>query len=250
MFLGDNNPNTTALDMGSAYYYTAYADDQGQFSFDFVREGVYGLQAWSNGTAIADVNTQFLQNGVEVTANVTTALGSLEWAISNKTKLFQVGDFDRYAYGFPYGGAPYTHALVANCPADLVYKVGTSATEDWCFASTYLGNWTIAFEVADNATASGSTATLLVSIAAYSTGTSGNIYVNGQSLVGNLTSGTPNLLNDPGLYRSATVAGEWRYFEFPFDAGLLSSGWNNVTFDITRNTTWHGIMWDSIILEW
>ncbi|CAN8102445.1 unnamed protein product [Discula destructiva] len=252
VFLGDNNPNNTALDMGSAYYYTSYADDQGLFKFDSVREGVYGLQAWSNGSAIADVNTQFLQNGVTVTSSEPTELGSLEWPVSNKTKLFQVGDFDRYAYGFQYGGAPYEHAVVANCPANLVYTVGTSVTEDWCFGQTYLGNWTIAFEVAANASASGSTATLIVSLAGYSTGNGNNadIYVNGLDLVGNLTSGTQYLLNDPSLYRSATVAGEWRHLEFTFDANLLGSGWNNVTFEVTQNTTWRGIMWDSIILEW
>lgn len=237
--------------MGSGYYYTTYADEQGNFEFAHVRTASYGLQAWSNGSTIADVTTQFLQTGVAVTANETTALGLLAWPISNKTRLFQVGDFDRYAYGFQYGGAPYTHALVANCSADLTYTVGASNTEDWCFGQTYRGNWTIAFEVAGNATAaSGSEATLIVSLAGYTTGTSASIYANGDGLIGNLTSGTQFLQNDPCLYRSATVAGEWRYFEFPFDAGLLSSGWNSITFEVTRNTTWRGIMWDSIKLEW
>lgn len=236
--------------MGSTYYYTAYADDEGTFVFDLVREGVYGLQAWSNGSAIADVTTSFLQNDVEVAAGEPTDLGSLDWAISNKTKLFQVGEFDRYAYGFQYGGAPYTHALVANCSANILYTIGSSSTEDWCFGQSYLGNWTIAFEVAENTNTSGSTATLIVSLASYSTGSSANILVNEQSLVGNLTSGTQYLLSDPGLYRSATVAGEWRYLEFEFDAELLKSGTNTVTFEMTRNTTWHGFMWDSIVLEW
>lgn len=236
--------------MGSAYYYTAYADDEGSFVFDSVREGTYGFQAWSNGSAIADVTTSFLQNDVEVAANKSTDLGSLQWAISNKTKLFQVGDFDRYAYGFKYGGAPHAHAVMDKCPTDILYTVESSATEDWCFAQTYLGNWTIAFDVAKNASASGQNATLIVSLAAYTTGTSADIILNEKHLVGNLTSGTPDLLNDPGLYRSATVAGEWRYLEFEFDAGLLGSGTNNLTFEVTRNTTWHGIMWDSIVLEW
>lgn len=250
VFLGDNNPNETALDMGRTYYYTAYADDQGNFDFDLVREGVYGLQAWSNGSTIADVTTTFLQNDVEVFADEHTGLGLLDWEISSKTKLFQVGDFDHYAYGFLFGGAPHTHALIANCSADLLYTVGTSVSEDWCFGQTYIGNWTIAFEVAGNASASGATATLIVSIASYSTGVDANILVNDQNVVGNLTSGTEYLLNDGSIYRSGTVAGEWRYLEFAFDAGLLSSGTNTVTFELTRNTTWHGIMWDSIVLEW
>lgn len=196
------------------------------------------------------MTTRFLKNGVLVNRNTTTQLGSLEWTISNKTKLFQVGDFDRYAYGFQYGGAPYTHALVSNCPADLTYTVGSSSTEDWCFAQTYVGNWSIAFEIPGNASASGPEATLIVSLAGYSTGTSATIFANGETVIGNLTSGTEFLLNDPSVYRSATVAGEWRYFEFAFDAGTLSNGLNNITFEVTRNTTWRGIMWDSIVLEW
>lgn len=260
VFLGDNYPTKTSLDMGTDYYYTTYADADGSFTFPDVRAGAsYGLQAWSNGSALADVTTTYLQNDVAVTTGETTALGALEWTISNKTKLFQVGEFDRYAYGFLYGGHPYQHALVANCPANLTYTVGTSATEDWCFGQTYQGNWTIAFEVDTNDTDNNSTAvsasgeknaTLIVSIASYSTGTSASIIANDVHVVGNLTSGTESLLNDPGLYRSATVAGEWRYLEFEFAASLLTSGWNSITFEVTRNTTWHGIMWDSIILEW
>ncbi|KAL1859734.1 hypothetical protein Daus18300_009456 [Diaporthe australafricana] len=251
VFLGDNEPNKTALDMGSDYYYTGYADADGSFTFADVRAAAYGLQAWSNGSAIADVTTSFLRNGVEVAAGEDADLGALEWAVSNRTRLFQVGDFDRYAYGFNNGGAPYQHALVASCPADLTYTVGSSGPGDWCFGQTWLGNWTVRFEVQANASVSAAEgqATLIVSLAAYSTGVSSTVYANDQ-VIGNLTSGTPQLLNDPGLYRSATVAGEWRYFEFAFDAGLLSAGWNTVTFEVTRNTTWHGFMWDSIVLEW
>lgn len=252
VFLGDNEPNKTALDMGSDYYYTGYADADGHFAFSDVRAATYGLQAWSNGSSIADVTTSLLQNGVEVTAGEDSDLGEVEWAVSQRTKLFQVGDFDRYAYGFNNGGAPYQHGLIASCPASLTYTVGSSDPADWCFGQTWLGNWTIRFEVPSNASASAAgagQATLIVSLAGYSTGASSTIYANDKA-IGNLTSGTPQLLNDPGLYRSATVAGEWRYFELPFDNGLLSAGWNAVTFQMIRNTTWKGFMWDSITLEW
>lgn len=258
VFLGDNHPNKTSLDMGTGYYYTTYAGPDGAFSFEHVRAGAsYGLQAWANGSdLLTDVTTTFLQNDVAVVAGETTALGTLDWAVENKTRLFQVGDFDRYAYGFAYGGAPYQHALVARCPADLTYTVGTSATADWCFGQTYQGNWTIAFEIDDaafdnhNDTTSTHNATLIVSLASYSTGMTARILANDVHVVGNLTSGAETLQNDPGLYRSATVAGEWRYLEFAFDAALLREGWNTITFEVTSNTTWRGFMWDSIILKW
>lgn len=270
VFLGDNQPDKTSLDMGTGYYYTTYADADGTFTLALVRAGAasYALQAWSNGTALADVTNTFLQNDVAVAAGETTALGTLDWAVSspldNTTRLFQVGDFDRYAYGFAHAGAPYQHGLVARCPADLTYTVGASATEDWCFGQTYQGNWTIAFEIDDAAAAAANlhnknrparggdvhNATLIVSIASYSTGTTVSIIANDVHIIGNLTSGAEDLLNDPGLYRSATVAGEWRLIAFSFGADLLAGGWNTITFAVTRNTTWHGIMWDSIVLEW
>lgn len=263
VFLGDApGGNKTALDQGSDYYYTGYADAQGRFEFRGVRAGTYGLQAWSNGSSIADVTTSLASaDAVVVEAGGHANLGDLEWRVSTKTKLFQVGDFDRYSYGFLYGGAPHQHALVDECPADLTYTVGTSSTEDWCFGQSKLGNWTIAFDVPDNSSSSSSSsanATLIVSLAGYSTGVSSSVWAN-DVLVGELTSGaaaadanvTGGLANDPCLYRSGTAAGEWRYFEFPFDAAALKEGaGNTITFQVTRNTTWHGFMWDSIVLEW
>lgn len=259
VFLGDNDPEKTTLEMGSDYYYTTYADADGVFTFTQVRADAlsYGLQAWSNGTntsALANVTTVFAQNDVVVASGgATTDLGNLTWPVSsstNKTQLFQVGAFDRYAYGFAYGGAPHEHALVANCPADLTFTAGTSATEEWCFGQTYVGNWTVVFDV-PSAPGEDNNATLIVSLAGYSTGTTARVVANDAHVLGELTSGDEGLENDPGLYRSATAAGEWRYLEFGFDAvEVLAEGENRITFEVTRNTTWRGFMWDSIILEW
>ncbi|KAI1343322.1 polysaccharide lyase family 4 protein [Xylariaceae sp. FL0016] len=264
VFLGDNHPNKTALDMGSDYYYAAYADAQGFFNITGVRAATYGLQAWSNGSNISDVTTSFLANDVAVSSGAVTDLGRLAWAVSNKTKLFQVGDFDRTSYGFQYGGAPHQHALVANCPADLEYIVGKSSAENWCFAQSYLGNWTIRFEVPATHTSAdplahqkrdsgveAGNATLIVSLAGYSEGASGVIWMNDVQ-IGNMTSGSPSLLNDPSVYRSGTTAGEWRYLEFPFDGvSVLRPGEaNEATFQLVQNTTWRGFMYDSIVLEW
>lgn len=255
VFLGDVLPSPkTALDMGSTYYYTTYADASGSFTIPDVRTGSYGLQVWSNGSSIRDVRTTFALDSLAVEKGKATNLGSLTWAVSPKRKLFQVGDFDHYSYGFKNGGAPWQHALVAECPENLVYKVGCSKTEDWCMGQTYKGNWTIRFWNGQEPDAD-KKPTLIVSLAGYSSGASSTIWANGIQ-VGNLTSGatgrtaTDGLASDPSLYRSATAAGEWRYFQFDFAASVLKKGANEVTFQMTRNTTWHGFMWDSIILEW
>ncbi|KAK8073851.1 hypothetical protein PG994_004750 [Apiospora phragmitis] len=256
MFLGDNNQSKTALDMCSDYYYTGYTDAEGRFEFQHVRAAAYGLQVWSNGSEMADVTTEFLRKDVVVVAGETTELATMAWPVSNKTRIFQVGDFDRTSYGFAHGGAPYEHGLVEKCPADLRFTVGTSQTEDWCFGQSKLGSWVISFSL-DQSPApcqregrSNEEATLIMSLAGYSTGASSRVWAN-DVVIGNLTSGAaPGLLNDPSLYRAGTTAGEWRYFEFPFDAGtVLRPGDNEIRFEVTNNTTWRGFMWDSVVLE-
>ncbi|KAJ2904562.1 hypothetical protein MKZ38_007761 [Zalerion maritima] len=254
VFLGDNEPNKTTLDMGTDYYYTTTANSGGYFQFEDVRSGTYGLQAWSAGGKLADVNTVVLQNDVEVAKGKTTNLGKVEWEVSSKVRLFQVGDFDRKGLGFQYGGYPYTHALSELCPENITYAAGQSNDEEWCFVQARIGSWSISFTPSRSQIKKKSndgTATLIVSIAGYSAGASSEIIVNGETVVGDLTSGMDGLANDQSVYRSCTEAGEWRYLEFEFDSDLINEGGKNeVTFHITRQTTWHGFLWDAIALEW
>jgi len=268
VFLGDVLPsNKTSLDMGSWYYYTAYTDVKGYFSIPNVRTGSYGLQAWSNGSSVMrDVTTTFTIDEVQVKRGEDTSLGqNLNWPVSTRKKVFQVGDFDHYAYGFKHGGAPWQHGLSAECPANLTWTVGSSETEDWCFAQVHKGNWTIRFKVDEkkkrhrSAVIKERKLKLIVSLAGYSAGASSTVWVN-DVVVGNLTSGvaaTPatfGLLSDPSLYRSATAAGEWRYFEFELGKEALrkdKKSWNEVRFEVINSDgTWRGFMWDSVILEW
>ncbi|KFY13776.1 hypothetical protein V491_06285 [Pseudogymnoascus sp. VKM F-3775] len=246
VFLGDNHPNETTLDMGRYYYYAAYTDNSGNFEFKNVRTADYALQAWANGGAIGDVSTTFIKNDVVVAKKKTTKLGHLTWKTQERRKIFQIGDFDRTSLGFAYGGAPHEHALVVNCPANLTYTVGTSHTSDWCFGQSAIGNWTVKFNVPK--LPNDSSAVLSVSLAGYSSGVSSSIVVNGATTVGNLTSA--NILTDPCMYRSGTLAGEWHYYEFPVGNGALKRGWNALDFQVTRETLWHGFMWDAVALEY
>ncbi|KFY34829.1 hypothetical protein V494_06435 [Pseudogymnoascus sp. VKM F-4513 (FW-928)] len=246
VFLGDNHPNETTLDMGRYYYYTAYTDKAGNFEFKNVRSADYALQAWANGGAIGDVSTTFIKNDVVVANKKATKLGHLSWKTQERRQIFQIGSFDRTSLGFAYGGAPHEHALVVNCPANLTYTVGTSQTSDWCFGQSAVGNWTVKFNVPK--LPNDSSAVLSVSLAGYSSGVSSSIVVNGATTVGNLTSAS--IATDPCMYRSGTLAGEWHYYEFPVGNGALKRGWNTLDFQVTRETLWHGFMWDAIALEY
>ncbi|PSR78975.1 polysaccharide lyase family 4, domain III-domain-containing protein [Coniella lustricola] len=253
VFLGDTDTSIRPLVQGTNYYYTTQADASGAFSFPDVRTGAYGLYAWSDGGALADVYTNVTLTPVAVTAGETTALGELAWALpAGRTEIFRVGDFDKNASEFANGGLPYKFNVTSLSPANLTFVVGQSdVATDWYYASSALGTWTIQFEIDEAAlagySANGSTALLSISLAGYSQSQAQNVDVNGV-LLGTLDDDV--LTSDPGLYRSSRISGEWRFIQYEIDPSDLVAGTNTIGFTITRFTEWRGFMWDSIFLEW
>ncbi|OJD33520.1 polysaccharide lyase family 4 protein [Diplodia corticola] len=257
VFLGENRSNKTTLDQGALYNYAATADAAGRFAFDHVRAGTYALYAWPgalNGTTdganpLANLTSTYVANDVAISTD-TVALNDLpDWQVPTGRELvFQLGGVDRRAAEFALGGSPYTHGLVDRVPANLTFTVGASdARTDWYFAQSAVGTWEIAFEVVGSNNSNRS-ALLSVALAGFSRGSSAGIFINGGTRVGNLT--TDAVPTDPGLYRSATVAGEWHLYEFEVGAGVLGEGWNSLSFVVERSTRWRGWLWDSVLLEW
>ena len=252
VFLGDTDTSIRPLVQGDNYYYTTTAATDGSFSFNDVRTGSYGLYAWSNGGDIADVYTNATVTPITVEADKTTALGEVEWTLpAGRKQIFQVGEFDKKALGFKNGGLPYQHGVTEESPANLTFTVGKSdAAEDWYYAISKLGKWTIEFEVGEEELAAhaNGTALLSLSLAGYSQSTAVDVDVNGH-VVGTLSKDT--LTSDPALYRSGKTSGEWRFVQYEIGVGSqLKAGPNTVGFTVTRYVQWRGVLWDSIILEW
>ncbi|PNS17664.1 hypothetical protein CAC42_3059 [Sphaceloma murrayae] len=244
IFLGEPDTSIRPLAQGVGYRYTAFASSTGAFRLPDVRAGTYGLYAWSNGGAgIGDVHANFTTSPVRVVAGETTDLGPLVWSVPTTRRIFQLGEFDKTARGFGRSG-PYRHGLAEEGPADLTFTIGTSRTDEWYYAQSKLGTWSIVFDVPE---LQAGTATLLVSLAGYSQSTGLAVSVNGVSL-GRLDKDT--LTSDPAVYRSGTVSGEWRVKEFTVSEGLLRKGENRVEFTVDRYVLWRGFLWDSVILEW
>ncbi|KAG9612415.1 polysaccharide lyase family 4 protein, partial [Aureobasidium melanogenum] len=238
VFLGDSDIKAP-LAQGTNYYYTTYADAYGRFNFSNVRTGGYGIYAWSNGGEIGDVYTNFTKAGIDVKGK--TNLSTLTWFISNKKRIFQIGDFDKKTTGFINSG-PYHHGLAALSPANFTYNVGTSNTSDWYYASSNLGTWNVEFDVPVLKTP---TAKLVVSLAGYSQSTALTIFVNDVVLD---SLNKDNVSTDASVYRSGTVSGEWHQFEYVIDN--LKQGRNVVSFEVDRYVLWRGFLWDAIALEW
>ncbi|KAJ1548955.1 hypothetical protein HK405_012384 [Cladochytrium tenue] len=257
VFLGDADANETSLDQGRGFYYTTYADSDGAFEFQHVRAGTYGLEAWGNGGSLAAVTTRLLVDEVAVTAGENeVSLGQLEWALAaGRTLVFQIGALDRKTTGFRNGGAPYQHALIAQSPANVTFVVGSSLpADDWWFGQSAIGSWDVVFEVTPEDLALNRSGVLTASLAGYSKGTTGSVYINRAvvanatvSRLGSLTDGLPS---DPSACRSATTAGEWHLIEILVPTDLLVEGNNTFSFVVDTYTLWRGWFWDSILFEW
>lgn len=261
VFLGDkpdSEQNVTTLDQGRGYYYRTYADATGNFSIPNVRQGMYYLSAWSNGKTLGDI-TAIANKDVYVAENMDTELGDVPWQIQEHKLIWQVGSMDRKASGFAFAGPPHEHARAEKCPANITYTIGTSSTKDWCFAQWTPGTWSILFNLPAEAfknSTTGGAAVLSVSLAGYSSGVKSEISINNISVFAmEMYEGASKVRSDPSLYRSATLAGEWRFFEFLVAGGtigqsVLKEGENRIDFRVKNGSRWRGLMWDSILLEW
>lgn len=249
IFLGDNrNTTVSTLDQGQKYYYTTYADEKGAFSIPHVRTGSYALSAWSNAGSLSPLTTTFTHNDIAIEAATTTSLPHLTWPVSvsstTATRIFQIGAFDPKTDGFRFADptSPIQHARLDKCPANLTYTVSVNEASDWCFAQSQLGTWSVIF-----ASPTRAAATLVLSLAGFSQGSSATVLLNGVR-VGDISSAA--LPNSQDTYRGATRAGEWHRLEFPVGAGVLVQGSaNTLDIRVTKSERWRGWLWDSLVLE-
>lgn len=200
------------------------------------------------------MTTVFSKNDVTTNARRRTDLGTLIWTPQARKNIWQIGEIDRKATGFAQSGPPHEHGRIDNCPTNLTYTIGKNVTKDWCFALGAVGTWSVLFDAATANTTNSTlpAAMLSVSLAAYSAGiekvaSSFRVSLNNVSLGGLIPANTSS---DPAVYRSGTLAGEWRYYEFPIGAGVLKASGNKLDISvIKRATRWSGVMWDSLLME-
>ena len=172
----------------------------------------------------------------------------MNWTTQGRKQIWQIGTLDRKASEFKFAGPPHEHARAAmRCAANATYTIGKHTAGDWCFAQGDVGVWTIRFSLSSLPDTLAPAGVLSVSLAGFSSVVSSTILVN-NSPVGSLS--TPRLRPDSSLPRSGTVAGEWKYIEFPIQSGILRKGDNVLDFKISKNDQWRGYMFDTVLMEW
>lgn len=244
---------------GRDYIFWTRTDAAGGFTIPKVRPGNYSLYACAPG-----VSGQMELANVSVTAGATNRLGRLSWSPPRRAQtLWQIGTPDRSAAEFRHGDRMrqfglWWRYLEERGTADLNYTVGTSSpATDWYYAQSVMAldsgayltpKWNVNFSLAS---VPAGTAELVIDFAGAMSSTL-NLKMNGTSI------GSLAMVNDAGIYRSATRLSRYSQRRVTFSASLLRAGANTLSFQLNGRSNWSGtkpvspvsgVMYDAIRLE-
>ena len=228
---------------GDGYIYWAETESDGTFTIRNVRPGTYTLKAY----ALSGGNTSQLTREGVIVSGATTNLGNVMWRPERfGTEVFRIGESNRLSDGYKLSDADRSYSLYQESPADLTFSVGSSnEAEDWYYAQTKVGTWTIKFDIDDpnhpfRLTASAAGAANVTRI---------NVYVNGTEMANN----TWTYQSDGSVYRSAVLSGRYQQHTLDLPAGVLKVGENTIALELSDHnyatSGIAGIMWDCIKLE-
>ncbi len=243
---------------GRDYLFWTRADAAGNFTLSKVRPGTYSLYA-----CVPGFSGQMELGQVAVGASATTDLGRLSWTPPRRAQtLWQIGTPDRSTAEFRFGDRMrqfglWWRYLEEKGTADLNYTIGVSSPADWYYAQsvmalddgTYLTpKWNVIFPLA--AIPAGP-AELVIDFAGAMSSTL-NLTLNGTSI------GSLAMVNDAGIYRSATSLSRYTQQRVSISTALLRTGSNTLTFQLSGRSNWSGtkpvspasgVMYDAIRLE-
>ena len=220
----------------------------------------YTLYVFSGDGSITD---QYQQSGITVSGK-TQNLGTITWTPTNRTTfLWQIGSASRKGGEFalatypPALASPRSYEKHTLVPPTLNFTVGSSwEPQDWYYAQTNAGTWTITFDVDRAYTGTG----YLTVSTSFQEGAASVVALNGDpsviigalpnqdALDGNKIGGT--------LGRQADRSGYPRLVTLTFPASSLVVGTNTIT--LTRDagpstgfglTAGNGLGWDTFIME-
>ena len=207
--------------------------------------GSYTLYVFSaGGPAIG----QYKQPGITVSGRHQD-LGTIVWAPERwGTHLWQIGLADRTGGEYAFATDPVTqthpreYEKPATVPGDLTFTIGSSwEPEDWYYAQTNAGTWTITFDL-DRVPDGSCYLTVATSMQQSSPPT---VAVNGSAVTGTLPAN-----NDSTIARQADRSGQPRTAVLSFPGSALQVGSNTITLTRGAGTdAGNGLGWDTLVLE-
>ncbi len=230
-------PGMTIYEQGKEYMFWDQTDSSGQFTIPHVRAGEYTLYGYATEGEITDILT--LDN-ISVSGTITD-LNTIDWPVTKyENKLWQIGDNDRRTTGFRISDSLRAYGLFDLPPADLNYQIETSTENDWYYAQTKKGTWTVSFDCDTTYTGN---AVLTASIAGAARNPAVEVYINDNKV------DTWAFGNDGTIYRSAVLGGRHQLKSISFPASYLIKGENTVKFKMYGVKEKGGLMYDCIKLE-
>lgn len=243
VILSDNR--VPAQDTTEGFQYWAEVDRNGSFELKNVRPGIYRVTVVKPG-----VWGEHVIDDVVVDQGVVR-LANMVWKpVAHGRTVWQLGTPDRTSAEFRRGQESRRYDaftfFAGDFPDGVHYVVGESGPEDWGYIQHQVldgktqAPWSVSFTLdtfdAEKASRKGQQATLTVALAAWAMGsavpvpnvtTNLTIRINGQPFVWEFQPSDAK----GATYRSSH-AGRNYSREFRFDAALLKSGVNTVTFTI------------------
>ncbi|GAA2760779.1 polysaccharide lyase family protein [Actinopolymorpha rutila] len=209
--------------------------------------GTYTLYAFAGRGSVTD---QYKRTGITVSGRVQD-LGELMWTPTDRTTfLWQIGGAGRTGAEFALAtdpaswSHPRSYEKPSKVPGDLTFTIGRSwEPEDWYYAQTQEGTWTIRFDL-DRAYTG--TAYLTMS-SSMQQGSPPTVAVNGST--DDITGTLPDN-KDSTIPRQADRSGHPRLAVLSFPAAMLRTGANTVTLTRGAGTpAGDGLGWDTLLLE-
>jgi rhamnogalacturonan endolyase len=207
--------------------------------------GTYTLYAFGGRGSVTD---QLVVPGITVGGRAQD-LGTIPWSPTNRTTfLWQIGRSDRSGGEFALAANPAdrsnprAYEKPSQVPGTLTFEVGSGwEPEDWYYAQTSGGTWTVRFTVDRPHTG---TVFLTVS-SSMQQGSRPTVALNGVPATGALPGN-----NDSTIARQADRSGFPRLATLTFPAETLLVGVNTLTLTRGAGTpAGNGLGWDTIVLE-
>lgn len=205
------------------YAWSATSDAQGRIAFNNVIKGKYRLAVYASEghqPGLLYSTTVTIQDDATVLPDITLPPAA--------APLWAIGQSDRTANEFRFGGAARNWQWQHQVPARLLFDIGhNDPRNDWYYAQTQPGDWSIRF----SDTANGQPRYLNVAFAAVSQfGMDHPTKPVMQVLLNNKVIKTLTYENDKAIYRGATSSGKYHYEKIALPANSINDGNNSVTF--------------------
>ncbi|WP_051229414.1 polysaccharide lyase family protein [Paludibacterium yongneupense] len=219
--LGSSLGETPSLqNLGYAYTTTSRAD--GSFQLQ-VPAGRYRLTVYARGG-----DQPGLLADQVVTVAGDTVLPPQPLALQ-PPPVWAIGQTDRQSTGFALADRPRRYDLPLQVPADIVFTVGQSRQQDWYYAQTRPGTWTIRFRDQPD----GHDRVLTLAFAGASAALAPPHSAPSMQITMN---GTPlarlRLDNDKSMYRSANQSGRYSVQRIHIPAQQVNPGANTIALQL------------------